>query len=706
MSYRIEKDETGEQLILDGFEKGIAASPYAGIGNIRNLNTTYYPGVAYTNYKRQAATLSGAFFYAGSHSVNVSNNSGWIFADSGSGSIGNPIAKATSPAGLNYILDNTGQVWKQSAVNSSIFNELSSGTGRLAHGNKGLAYWDNYLVVFGDGFIEFCGLGTSDSDIISSNWNVQNNNSVHFAATISPSQLLYAGPGGEVYLNANDPVTFTTTGTLPAPLALATTYYVVANTDPIIGTVFQVSATPGGSAIVFTTIGTGVHTITNNRVVVPISNIASINITTTFSLSDTTFTIISYTTPTGTTATGNWQGATGQYNITDPNGNKLLATFTNGSPTITLLSPLVMVPAGTYSVEILDETATVHKTLVSKVDGNLYFGNGRNLGRILSQNANISFIPNYPTSYVVDYGVTELLQPDDDVVDMVDLKSTMVICGNKDTYTWDYVSSNVSAPSPVGEQIVRVENLLSNLYITAGQKGNIYLSNGYSNQILLKIPDFIAGVIDPVWSFGDLMIHRAKLWFQALAYSTSGTNLLAGIFSLNVSPTKTDIDMSDALVMEAQNSYGLTPPLGALQNGLLISNEPSSSGQDSYYSVWSNGATTGGIDYNDTTLWQNFEPIIETDIVPIGNILDKKTFGNIEFKLDRPMTTGDQIRLSWRPSITDSYTVMGTTTSLQLSDYYPSNISQSQWAQFKVEFACASSGSSFIPLREIRLHFN
>lgn len=155
--------------------------------------------------------------------------------------------------------------------------------------------------------------------------------------------------------------------------------------------------------------------------------------------------------------------------------------------------------------------------------------------------------------------------------------------------------------------------------------------------------------------------------------------------------------------MEAQNSYGLVPSSGTTGAGILMDNEPSSNGQDSYYSVYSTGATTGGIDYNDTTLWQNFEPTIETDSVNIGSILDKKTFGNIYFKLDRPMVSGDQIRLYARASLTDSWTLLGTTMSAQLSDYYPSNLFQQQWIQFRAQFKAASSGSSFIPLREIRL---
>ena len=215
----------------------------------------------------------------------------------------------------------------------------------------------------------------------------------------------------------------------------------------------------------------------------------------------------------------------------------------------------------------------------------------------------------------------------------------------------------------------------------------------------------MAGIIDPVWTWGGIMSHRSRLFFQALAQTTTGTNILAGIFSLTVSPSMIG-ETASGLVMENQNSYGLTPASGASGVGLLIDNSPSASGNDSYYSTWSNGSNIGGIDYNDTSLWQNYEPTIETDIIPIGTILDKKTFGNIEFKLDRPLATGDFIKLYGRTSLSDSYTLIGTTSTAQLSEYFSANIFQGQWVQFKVTMKCASSGSSFIPLREIRLTYN
>lgn len=718
MAYKYENNGTGSKdIVIDGWENGIALSPYKGIANMRNVGTSYYPGVAYVNYRRRLATLSGTgFFYAGSHSTNVGNNNNWIFTDApATPTMGVPIQSATSPVGLNYILDDVGQIWKQSAVNSSTFTLLEGGAGRLGDGNGGLAYWNDYLVVFGDGLVEFCGDGTGDAGVISTNWNASGSGEALNTTTFSTdfmvddTQLLITNLANFPKFQINDPVTFTTTGALPSGLTVGTTYYIL-SVNYIAGFI-TVSTTVGGSAVTVGDDGSGTQTITDNAKPVPIGNYTSLDISygTSGTIGSTSATINSYVDPYGTTIDDTWNGPNGTFNIASSGSPvKLPAVFTNGSPTITFLSPIVFNPTGTKTIEFLDPDVTNFKAYVSKVDGNLYFANGRYLGRILAENANLVFNPGLPASYDVNFGTTALLETSDSIVDMIDLKSSLILAGNKDLYVWDYVSSNVQAPAPVGEQIVHIENILNNIYVTTNQKGNIYVSNGYSAQLLYKLPDFIAGVIDPIWTMGGIMVHRAKLYFQALASSTSGTPLLQGVFSLNVSATFLQQESASGMVMESQNSFGLIPSTTE-GRGVLIDNEPSSSGQDSYYSAWGSGASaTGGIDYNDTSLWQNFEALIESDMIPAGDLVGAQqlSYGNVEFKLDRPMVSGDQIRLSWRPTLTDSYTLIGTTSTATISAYYLSNIAQAQWIQFLVEFSCASSGSSFIPLREIRLHLS
>lgn len=708
MAYRIDKET--RELVIDGFQNGISASPYLGISNMRNINASYYPGVGYINYQRKAATLTGTWF-AGIHSIDVSNNSGWIFSNSVV-TMDVAVSKAVSPVGLIYILDNSGVIWKQSAVNSSTFVILSSGVGRFATGNGGIAYWQNYLVVFGDGVIEFCGDGTGDVGITSANWNKTNYGSARNTATVTTNYVsfpnnIYFVTDYRLYnlplFTVNDPVQFTTAGSLPAGLVLNTTYYIL--TINYTNSFITVSDTLGGSAIVLSSDGTGAISITDFSTPLPLGNSSDLSITISSPVvGETTAQILSYVDPKGVLRGPNWNEASGFYNIVLPSGQGLSATFTHGSDTIIFTSALTYIEAGQYDVVLIDTSITRYRPYVSKVDGSLYFANGQFIGRIATtNNTNQLFNPALPSSYSVSFGVTSIPEQfTDTVVDLTDLNNHLIVAGQKDIYTWDYISAQTSSPVPVGESISSIINILNIIYILAGNKGNIYFSNGYSASLYYKIPDYIAGAIDPVWLWGDLMDHRSRLFFQAISKTASGTNILAGIFSLIVAPAGVD-EAAKGLTMEAQNSYGLTPISGTIPNGVLVDNQQWSVGQDSYYSGWSNGASVGGIDFNDTSVWQNWEPTIETDIIPIGTILTKRTLGNIQFKLDRPMAAGDRIRMYWRPSLSASYVEMGTTSTPQLSDYYTSAISQEQWVQFMIQTSGASSVSSRVPLREIRI---
>ena len=151
MAYRYEKEPSGVRaLVIDGWEKGIADSPFTGIGNIKNLNTKYYPGVAYVNYKRQASTFATASF-------------------------GIPGYVVQSPAGLIYASDDANRIWKQTAVNGQTFDILSGNTNQPV---SGLAYWNNYLLNFANnGIIEICGDGGGDSGITAGAWNTASGSS-------------------------------------------------------------------------------------------------------------------------------------------------------------------------------------------------------------------------------------------------------------------------------------------------------------------------------------------------------------------------------------------------------------------------------------------------------------------------------------------------------------------------------------------------
>lgn len=86
--------------------------------------------------------------------------------------------------------------------------------------------------------------------------------------TLRRDAALFAGSVGGLCTSSyhrfydRDPVQITTTGTLPAPLAVGTTYYIsITPATPVDRNNYRLAATPGGATINITAAGTGVHTI-------------------------------------------------------------------------------------------------------------------------------------------------------------------------------------------------------------------------------------------------------------------------------------------------------------------------------------------------------------------------------------------------------------------------------------------------------------
>jgi len=590
MAYNYENTTTGIDLIINGFENGIADSPFNGIGNIQNLNVSYVDGVTYMNYKRQACTITG-------------------------GTMGTPLYATQSPQGIIYISDSSSQIFKQSAVNGSTFARL---TGNYASENiYGLQFWSNYLIVFYDTRVEICGNGTGDAGIISSTWNTS-------AAT---------------------------TGVWP-----------------LISTTLTLTGTPAAG--------------------------------------DTLATLSTYTDAQGN-ARAFWNGPTGTYflNITlaDATFQQVIANLTQGSTSISW-TPALNFAAASSSLGIQPlQTSTsaigagTHMSLVSINDGNVYFCHGPYVGAFQATPFQTVTKGNMKT---FRYNCAALGLPrTDGSIWLTEMRNQLLIAGYHKIYPWDRISPQWSNPIPVYENIVKMTNILNTVYILAGSKGNIYFSNGYNAELLYKMPDYIAGVVDPKWTFGGIMEHRNQLYFQATATNSStGTNIVAGVYKLDINKT--------VLTMDSQYSGGLLPTGLTTTGGILVNNNNLTPlAYDNYYSAYS--ASTNSIDFNDTTLYSSNEGLIETDIIPVGTFFNQKTFSSIEFKLDQPMQSGDSISIYARQSLADSYTLVGTTSTAVLSSSVQTiNFEKWQWLQLKITMSCNATvgSSSRVRIREIRIH--
>lgn len=499
-------------------------------------------------------------------------------------------------------------------------------------------------------------------------------------------------------------IRLSTTGALPTGLATGTNYYVTNSnitTNTFMVTTSAVYALDELRALTTTGSQSGTHSYISQSGVFPIQA-ATLTLTETLEAGATSATLSSYTDVNGLSI-GVWNGPTGVYNLSIAQVGSLTqvvtASLEQGSNAINFTPALNKPASGAtatlfYNGTSASQTGVQHMSLVTANDGDLYFCNGANIGAI-KLNFNQIFSKNNMSTFTFNSNVLAL-PPTETSAWMTELKNNLIVMGQYKLYPWDFTSPYWQNPVPMDEKIIKGINILNNIYLFAGNKGNIYISNGYSVSRYARLPDYVAGVVDPSWNIGGIMQHRQKLYFQALAKNgQTGSNLLAGAFSL-------DLD-TGALNMENQFSAGTTPT-GMVQTGVLIDDNDTTINYDKWYSAF--GANVSYIDYNDTTLYSNNEPMIETDIIPVGTFLQNRNFSSAEFKLDQPMQSGDSISLYGRQSLSDAYTLLGTTTSAVLSDAFQTIPLQNwQWLQLKATFSCnaTSTASSFNRLREIRI---
>ncbi len=74
MSYRFEKTQTGTDIVISGFENGIANSPYEGIGDMRNVNITTSPMQASVMFASSAIVLPPVGYTAVAFSSDAATN--------------------------------------------------------------------------------------------------------------------------------------------------------------------------------------------------------------------------------------------------------------------------------------------------------------------------------------------------------------------------------------------------------------------------------------------------------------------------------------------------------------------------------------------------------------------------------------------------------------------------------------------------------
>lgn len=295
---------------------------------------------------------------------------------------------------------------------------------------------------------------------------------------------------------------------------------------------------------------------------------------------------------------------------------------------------------------------------------------------------------------------------------MAEIGTIIIIgCQSSTVYPWNQQSTQASSIISLPEaNVVNIVTVHQMAYIFAGNKGNIYITDGSVASLVSSIPDYCAGIpgnpasyIEPVFSWGGAGYVRGRVYFSVLDQTTIKAGNCGGIWSFV--PTQNFYigqDVGIALRQENQSSYGTYNGVSPV----IIPKVKQNVASPQYFSAWYSDVSTPtyGIDATGTGTSTTSQAVAETDIVPTGTMLNKKSFSQVEYKLTTPLLAGDIVTMNYRKDMTSAWKSCGT-SKLQndkLSGYFSATFEKTQWLQLQAILTPGSS-SSFVRLVEIRL---
>lgn len=301
---------------------------------------------------------------------------------------------------------------------------------------------------------------------------------------------------------------------------------------------------------------------------------------------------------------------------------------------------------------------------------------------------------------------------------LVEISNTVLIgCQSNAVYPWNQVdvtpSGLISLPESNVAAMITVNQMA---YIFAGNKGNVYITDGSVASLVIKVPDYCAGVpgspstyIEPSFTWKDAAYIRGRVYFSILDQTSTKAGNCGGIWSFV--PTQNlyiGQDTGLALRLENQNSYGSYNGAAAL----IIPNFTQNANQPLFWSAWYSNVTnpTYGIDYSNSGTSASFPLVIETDMIPSGTFLNNKTFQQLEYKLASALDTGATITANYRVDPTAAWASAFNggfiTDNAKIGAYAAVDFEQTQWVQFQfivTPVTSTASTNTFCRVREFRL---
>lgn len=346
-------------------------------------------------------------------------------------------------------------------------------------------------------------------------------------------------------------------------------------------------------------------------------------------------------------------------------------------------------------------TNNSHRAIVGP-DNKVYYCDKNWIGRFYQSAPGTPFDPTNTSTYTFD--TTSVLPFNDIAQCLAPLGNTLLIGGKKNVvYPWDTVGQLPSYPIFVAESnVVDLQTVNTNTFIFVGNRGRIYVTNGSQAQLYKKIPDHISGTIEPYYTWGGTMATKNQLYFSVNVTNNSSVanTQYGGVWAIDLE-TKA-IRLTNKLSYGTYAGYAtamipITPPL-------INPIPPLGTG---FFIGWDNGLNGYGLDTSSRFPYTNSESTVDSDLIPIGTYNKPRDLTQVEYRLSRPLVSGESVTIKTRLIFNTSDTGYTTTLSDNVAGHYsysaPINFQQAQWCQFQIVLNSTNSSPSYVRLREIRI---
>lgn len=336
---------------------------------------------------------------------------------------------------------------------------------------------------------------------------------------------------------------------------------------------------------------------------------------------------------------------------------------------------------------------TTHYAIVAQDDA-IYFCDGRYIGSIIEDT---TFNPSDAGTYTYNNQALDL--PENENARYLTEAGGNLVIGtdiNK-IYLWDTTSSTFELPVVLDEENVASMVTVGNLvYVFAGVSGKISVTDGVSVEEAGQVPEHITGAFENnEVTFGGSTRVGNKLVFGV---KTTNTNGAGGIWSYNLK--------TKAIVLEnkiTKDVYG---------NGTVNVEVPAiiRYDNDRYYASWQGGTSSvyDGVDLlSEDTRYDNYETVIDSDYAKLGTPKNPERISHIEVELTKELGTNEALRIYYRVNQTDSFTLLDTIDDTGEKSFDIDAGIDAESIQFRIALkSSAESNKVNVPLKNFVAYFD